>query len=168
MKRTTPRADESALKRVRYQPAQGNSGINPSTVKHLARPACRPALKSPASQGIKMDTWTYRFSGRRPNRPPLAIQFLCLCFFLICWCGTVWCGGPVPCCLTSPSSPYDAPTPPNDEANLERCECAHFSGACGNGRQQGAGLLRAPCLTASLVRSLLALEQQFPTTPNNH
>ena len=69
--------------------------------------------------------------------------------------------------LPAPSlSPYDAPTPLPGEANLEACACAHFCDACGNGRQQGCCV--QPCLTAPLVRSLLALEQQFPTTPNNN
>jgi len=62
---------------------------------------------------------------------------------------------------------YDTPTPPLDEANLggahdTRHSCDAWETA------DKAGCCVQPCLTAPLVRSLLALEQQFPTTPNNH
>ena len=58
-------------------------------------------------------------------------------------------------------SPYDAPTPPSDEANLE---AAHALTSVTRRKQQTRrkvqGCCVHPCLTAPLVRSLLASEQQ--------
>ena len=87
--------------------ARRNSGINPSTVKHITwlRAA---ALKSPASQGITINYWVEVFRSP-PNRPPLVRSPIPLFSFLLvarfCW----W--GPVPCCLPSPSLPTRHPNP---------------------------------------------------------
>ena len=133
-----------------------------SKVKHIARPACRPALKSTASQGINIRPLGHIVLLVAAQIDHLSFFFSiqpCLCFSFS--------AGVVGVLLPALSLfSLRRPAFPLDEANLEACACAHFCDACGNGRQQGCCV--QPCLTAPLVRSLLALEQQFPTTPNNH
>jgi len=107
--------------------------------------------------------WAYRFSGRRPNRPPLALLFLCLCLFF------VFAGGVLFHLLPALSlSPCDTPTPPNDEANLKRCACVFCDVWETADKREGSG--RAACTPASQPPSQIVArpKQQFPTTPNNH
>ena len=111
--------------------------------------AAGAALKSTASQGIPLITWTNHFSGRRPNRPPFV-------FFLFWW-------GPVPCCLPSPS----LPTTPRPRlltrlTLVVRMARAHACDAWETtNRRNVQGCCVHPCFTAPLVRSLLAPEQPY-------
>ena len=119
-----------------WLPGRNSSGIPTKTlskVKHIARPACRQALKSLLHKVSSLATWAYAFFWS-PPKPTASRSFR---FLLVGSCSLL---------PALSLSPYDAPTPLPGEANLEalRMRVTHVARGKRQTRGKVQGVLRAP------------------------